>query len=229
MRTGLALLFAAVILAGCGGGKSGVARSNGEASKPAAQVLADARKAAVGATSLHVTGSIKSNGTPTKLDLSLAKGKGAKGAMTTSGLRFALIRIGDTIYIRGSDAFLRHYAGGAASLLHGRWFKASAARGELASLTPLTSPSALFGTIAAHHGKLVNDGEKTYAGRSVVQIRDTSDNSRLLVAATGAPYPVAIVGGKKSESGAIRFGDWDEPVSLEAPRSAIDLSKLGAG
>jgi hypothetical protein len=38
---------------------------------------------------------------------------------------------------------------------------------------------------------------------------------------------VAIVGGKKSQSGAITFGDWNSPVSLSAPSDAIDISSVG--
>jgi hypothetical protein len=222
------LLLAVALLAACGGGKSG-AKSNGEASKPAMQVLADAKRAAVGATSLHVAGNIKSGGTPTSLDLSIAKAKGAKGSMSTSGFQFDLIRVGNAVYIRGSDAFLKHFAGGAASLFHGKWLKASAKTGGFASLTPLTTPSTLFGAIANSHGKLANDGLTTYKGQQVVEIRDTSDNSKLYVAATGTAYPVAIVGGKKGDSGAITFGDWNQPVSISAPKGALDLAKLGAG
>ena len=222
------LLLALALLAGCGGGKSG-AKSNGEAAKPAVQVLDDAKSAAVGATSLHVTGNIKSGGTPTSLDLTLVQGKGAKGSMSASGFQFDLIRIGNAVYIRGSDAFLEHFAGGAASLFHGKWLKASAKTGGFASLTPLTTPSALFGAIAKGHGKLVNDGLTTYEGQQVVEIRDTSDDSKLYVAATGTAYPVAIVGGKKGGSGAISFGDWNKPVSISAPQSAISLSKIGSG
>ena len=231
MRTrGPVLLLAVALLAGCGGsgGKSG-STSNGEASKPATKVLADAKSAAVGATSLHVSGSIDSGGTPTSLDLSLVKNKGATGSMSTSGFRFDLIRIGNTVYIRGSDAFLKHFAGSAASIFHGRWLKASAKSGGFASLTPLTTPSTLFGAIANSHGKLVNGGLTTYKGQQVVEIRDTSDNSKLYVAATGTAYPVAIVGGKGGASGAITFGDWNQSVSLSTPKGAIDLSTLGAG
>jgi hypothetical protein len=61
----------------------------------------------------------------------------------------------------------------------------------------------------------------------VVAIRDTSDNSKLYVAATGKPYPVAIVGGKKGQSGAITFDDWNKSVSLSAPSNAVDIGKFG--
>jgi hypothetical protein len=223
----LALVLAAALLAGCGGhGKA--EKQNGEASKPADRVLADAKAAATSASSAHVSGDIRSNGTPITLDLSMARGKGAKGSMSTSGLKFDLVRIGDTLYIRGSDAFYEHFAGPAvAQLLHGKWLKASATQGRLQSLAPVTSLGALFAGISSRHGKLVNDGKTTYKGDQVVVVRDTSDNSRLYVAATGKPYPVAIVGGKKGRSGAITFDDWNKSVSLSAPQGAIDISKLG--
>src|SRR5205085_7721037 len=71
----LALVLTAVLLAGCGSsGKA--AKPNDEASKPAAQVLADAKVAATAASSAHVSGSIDSKGTPITLDLSTARGKG---------------------------------------------------------------------------------------------------------------------------------------------------------
>lgn len=223
----LALALTAALLAGCGG-HSTAAKPNDETTKPALRVLADARAAATRASSAHVSGSIRSSGTPITLDLSTARGRGAKGSMSTNGLKFDLVRIGDTLYIRGSDAFYTHFAGAAvAQLLHNKWLKAPATKGRLRSLAPLTSLSALFAGVSSHHGKLVNDGNRTYKGQEVVAIQDTSDNSRLYVAATGKPYPVAIVGGKKDQSGAITFGDWNKPVSLSAPSGAIDISSLG--
>ena len=221
------LVLAAALLAGCGGSGDS-AKSNGEESKPAAQVLADAKAAATNASSAHVSGSIQSDGTPISLDLTTARGKGAKGSMSTNGLKFDLVRIGDTLYIRGSDEFLKHFAGGAvAQLLHDKWLKASATHGRLKSLAPLTNLGALFAGVSAQHGKLVNDGKSTYKGTDVVVIRDTSDNSKLYVAATGKPYPVAIVGGKQGESGTITFDDWNKSVSLSAPDGAIDISQFG--
>jgi hypothetical protein len=224
----LALLLTAVLLAGCGGSKKESSSSNGEASKSANQVLADARAAATNASSTHVSGSIVSGNTPIKLDLTMASGKGAEGTMSTNGLSFNLVRVGDTLYIQGTDEFYKHFAGAAvAQLLHGKWLKASATQWQLKSLAPLTNISALFSGISTHHGTLVNDGAKTYRGQKVIVIRDTSDNSKLYVAATGKPYPVAIVGGKKGQSGAITFDDWNKPVSLSAPSDALDLGKFG--
>jgi len=226
--TALALVLAATFLAGCGGSKK-AAKPNGEASKPVGRVLADAKAAAASASSLHVSGKVVSDSTPVTLDLTLAR-KGAKGSMSTSGLQFDLVRIGDTAYIRGSDAFYKHFAGAAfAQLLHDKWLKASIVSGRFRSLAPLTSIGLLFARVGSQHGKLVNDGKATYKGQQVVAIRDTSDNSKLYVAASGKPYPVAVVGGAKGQSGTLSFDNWNESVSFTAPKNAIDISQLGAG
>jgi hypothetical protein len=223
----LVLVLTAALLAGCGSSGT-TAKANDEASKAPVRVLADAKAAATSASSVHVSGSINSGGTPITLDLTTAHNKGAKGSMSTSGLKFDLVRIGDTLYIRGSDEFYKHFAGAAvAQLLHGKWLKASATHGRLQSLAPLTNIGALFAGISSRHGKLTNNGKTTYKGQDVVAIRDTSDGSKLYVAATGKPYPVAIVGGKENQSGTITFGDWNKSVSLSAPSDAIDIGQLG--
>jgi len=173
-------------------------------------------------------GDIKEGQTPITLDLSTVRGKGAKGSMSTNGLGFDLVRIGNTVYVRGSDAFYQHFAGAAAAqLLHDKWLKGSATHGRLESLAPLTSLDGLFAVISSQHGKLTNDGPTTYKGAKVVAIRDTSDGSRLYVAATGRPYPVAILAGGKGRSGAVTFGDWNESVSLSAPSDAIGIDQFG--
>ena len=225
--TALALLLTAALLAGCGSSGS-TAKPNGEESKQASQVLADTKAAATSASSAHVSGNVKSNGTPITLDLTTARNKGATGSMSTNGLKFDLVRVGDALYIKGTDDFYKHFAGAAvAQLLHGKWLKASATHGRLKSLAPLTSISALFKGVSSHHGKLANDGKTTYKGQNVVAIRDMSDGSKLYVAATGKPYPVAIVGGKGNDSGTITFDDWNKSVSLSAPSDAIDIGQFG--
>src|SRR6476661_6941704 len=96
--SGLVLVAAGLLVAGCGGHSKSTS-SNGEASKSANAVLADAKAAADSASSAHVSGSISSGGTPITIDLTMGKDK-AKGSMSTSGLGFDLVRIGDTAYIQ---------------------------------------------------------------------------------------------------------------------------------
>jgi hypothetical protein len=214
--------FAALLLSACGGGS----KSNGEAKKNPEQVVADAQKAAIAADTVHVSGSIVDVGQRLTLDLELAQGKGGKGTMSEQGRTFEIVRLGDKAYLRGSDAFLRQFAGSAvARLLHGRWLEGSATSGRLGALAPLTDIERLFKATLGSHGTLKNDGQTTYRGQDVVAIRDTTQGGTLYVAAEGTPYPVAIEGSRNQ--GAIRFDRWNSDVSITAPKSALDLSKLG--
>ena len=213
------------LVAGCGGGSKG----NGEADKSPAQVVSDAKQAAISAEAVHVKGSITDAGTPLTLNITIVKGSGGKGTMSESGLGFEIVRVGDTAYIRGSDAFLRKFAGpAAAQLLQGKWLKGSTTSGDLAALAPLTEIEKLFNGALASHGKLANKGETEYEGQKVVAVEDTTKGGTLYVAATGTPYPVAIVGGGK-RTGAIVFDAWNETEPIAAPEGAIDLSALGKG
>lgn len=222
------LLLGVTLVAGCGGGSGGTT-TNREHAKPAKQVVADAVRAARRASAVHVFGHVRSGKTPLALDLTLVRGKGATGSVSENGLSFDLVQVGDTVYIKGSDAFWRKYAGSAATLLHGRWISAPAGKGEFAQLAPLTSAAKLFALVESTHGRLVNRGPATYQGQSVVEIRDTSDGSKLYVSATGTPYPVALAGGGKHADDQLRFHRWNGRTSLSAPQHAIDVSQLAAG
>jgi len=193
--------------------------------KPAGQVIADAKSAALDAELVHVTGRGTDNGAPLKIDLWIGNGKG-KGHLEEDGLDFDVVRIGDTAYIKGGSAFLTKFAGaGAAALLHDTWLKAPATTGRLAALASLTDKQQFFKGVLGQHGKVENKGETDYKGQKAVEIRDATQGGSLFVAATGTPYPVALAGG--GQQGDILFSDWNGSETIEAPKDAVDLSSLG--
>ena len=217
------LVAAVAALAACGG-----AKSNGEASKPAKQVVKDAVAAAQTASGVHVSGSMVSGGDHLTIDLHIVAGKGGAGTITEQGLSFQFVRLGDKAYIKGSDAFYKKFAGAAAAqLLHGRWLMADATKGEFAPLTGLTDLGKLIPQILNEHERLANDGEKTVKGQKVVTVRDVTKGGTLDVAATGKPYPLEVVKTGGTEPGDVTFAEWNKTVSISAPKGAIDLSKLG--
>ena len=65
----------------------------------------------------------------------------------------------------------------------------------------------------------------TVNGQKVVALTDTAKHGTLYVAASGKPYPVAIVK-SGANGGRISFGQFNKPVSLTPPPNAIDISKL---
>jgi hypothetical protein len=212
----------ALLLAGCGGGGS---KTNGEEKKAPAQVVADAQQAVAAASIVHVVGKGVTNGQPLKLDLWVADGKG-KGHIEEAGLAFDVVRIGNTVYIRGSDAFWKRFAGAAGvALLHDKWVKAPVSNGEIAAIAPLTDKTKLFKAILAQHGKIQNKGAVDYQGQKAVEIRDTTQGGSLYVADTGTPYPLAVKGG--ASQGNVTFSGWNGAEPIAAPKGALDFSKAG--
>jgi hypothetical protein len=222
----LGALLAAAPLAGCGGSQPS---DNGVAAKTPGQIVVAAESAAAGAATVHVAGSILSGDEPISLDMELVAGNGGQGRLALEGLSLGLVELDRAVYIKGNSAFYRRFAGRtAARLLPGRWLKASAESGPLASLASLTSLGGLIDGTLAGHGALSRAGRTTVDGQPVVGVRDAAGGGTLYVASTGAPYPVAIVrdGTGANRAGRVVFDRWNQPVTLQAPPDPINIKQL---
>ena len=223
----------ALLLVGCGGKKS--ASSNGEASKSAAQITADAKSAIAGATSVHVTGDGTAGGAKLARDLIYETGKnsGSSGHVSVSGLGFDIIRVNGKSYFKGAANFLLHFTSkDAAQLMAGKWFYVAGTWSYVAdivigfsSLAALTNPTALTDAIFSTAGSVSKGAETTIDGQPAIAIVAKNDDATPYVATTGPAYPLEI---KPGGGGAIKFDDWNRPVSLTAPKNPIDYAKLAA-
>jgi hypothetical protein len=240
MRSFLAGIVLVLLVAGCGGGGSSSNTTttssggdNGMASKPATQVLAASVKAADSASSLHVGGNVSSGKNPIGIDLSIAKGNGATGSMTLNGHKVDLVIVGSNGYLKGDGSFWTQFGGAAgatiAQMLQGKWLKFPVDNAQFHPIIAFSSAKALFDKLkSGADSHLQNNGATTYKGQSVVALDDGSKNGTLYVAATGTPYPVALVK-MGSGGGTITFSAWNQPVSLTAPTNVLDFSKLTGG
>jgi hypothetical protein len=218
-------LIAVAALTGCGG----AATANDVATKPPADVVAAAKAAADGANSVHVSGSLVSNGSPVTLDLNLLAGEGGRGQVSEDGLSFEVIHLGETVYLKGSPAFYQHLGGATvAQLLQGRWLKAPATIGSFASLASLTDLRRLVDMALAINGTPARAGTTTVGGHKAVGVTNSSKSGTLYIAATGQPFPIALTEGGGG-GGRIVLDRWNEPLSLTAPAGAIDITKLQSG
>src|SRR3954470_13116345 len=226
MARRLLIVLAATMafVAGCGGGSGS---GNGEEDKTAGRILADARSAATAAGTVHVTGTIRDSGTPLTLDLRAGDRTGS-GTITFRGSPVRVIRIGQTLYIRAPETF--YAATGAdsatATLLAGKWLKASATQKDFGQLAQLTRLKDLLALTTKPDGAVSKGGTSTVAGTRVIALKDDKGGS-LYIATTGKPYPVALRGKDATSSGDVRFSDWGAPVEASAPKGAIDLGALG--
>lgn len=218
---GLGLALGLGAITGCG---SSVADEGIEAKTPT-EILAASQLAADAAGSVHVVGTILSGGTPIALDLSLLAGSGASGHISEHGPGFEVIRTGETIYLKGSEALYREVLGAsAARQLAGRWLKAPASSPGLASLASLTDLRTLIDTTFANHAAPKKGSLTTIGGEGAIAVSDRAGET-IYVATTGLPYPIEVVGPPASP-GTVLFEDWNGPVSLAPPANAIEVSRL---
>jgi hypothetical protein len=201
---------------------------NGEKAKFADTIVDDAIVAAGRATSVHIVGSVLNAGKPLKLDLNLANGTGGAGTVTVNGLTFDMIRIGTKAYFKGGPAFWSHFGGtGLGTQLNGRWIEASATTGDLAAFTPLTDLKELFTSVFGTHGPLEKAiNQLRINGVPAIVLIDSGSNNTLFVAADGPPYPLKLA---EKDGHAVTFDRWNQSVSLEAPKNAVELDKLKPG
>jgi hypothetical protein len=173
-----------------------------------------------------------SNG-PIGVDLSIVKDQGATGSMTIGGKKVNLVVVGGEGYMKGDSAFWSQFGGSAgamiAQLLQGKWLKFPVNNSQFHPIVAFASAKAIFDQLkSGADSHLVNQGATTYKGQSVVALNDGAKKGTFYVAATGTPYPVALVK-TGSSAGTITFSAWNEPVTLTAPSDVIDVSKLSGG
>jgi hypothetical protein len=235
MHKSAALLIVVAVCAGCGGGRPTPPRQSSvqpkaEVLKQAAQVVADAKAAALSARSVHMTGRLRSAGGPMGVDVTYGP-TGAKGTVTLDGRRLDFVRKGSELYLRGSDSFWRKVGGpGAVTVLHGRWIKVPPRRPDFRKMVRVTQLRPLLAHAFAkkpQNWQIANVGVARYDGHRVIAIQDiTGDGSRLYVAAAGKPYPLGVVTTVNDRSYSVTFRAWNRPVSVKAPKNPLDLSKL---
>lgn len=226
------LLVIALAVAGCGGGSptgGPPVHDNGEAAKSGKQVLSDAVAAAKAAGSFHVAGQVTTGGKQIGLDITVSKGKGAKGSLTLKGEKVDLLVVGTDAYMKAGADFWTTFGGpsgsAVAQLVADKWMKFPTSNPQFGGFAAIAS-SAIFDQLLSVHGDVTNKGKTTYHGQSVVDLYGGSKNGDLYVSATGTAYPVAVVKSGAGDGGTITFDKWNESVSLTAPSDSIDITKL---
>jgi hypothetical protein len=220
MTTLLCMLAAA--LAGCGGSSSG----NALASKSPTAILAAAKAAAEGASSVHVATQIGQGSSSSSASVDLSGSHGGRGRFNLGRLAFEVILIANTLYVKGNTAFDSQLGGRHTPLTSGTWLRASATGGPLSGLaSAVTQEKLLSGLLAS--GVVAKGPTSTVEGQQAVEVRTGAFS--VFIATGGKPYPIEI-----TKSGIVQnkttFSNWNAPVSLSPPANAIDVSRiLGTG
>ncbi len=218
---GLAALLA---LSGCGSSDNGVSSKSGK------EILAASKAAAVGASSVHVVGKSSQGRLTLAIDLSLTR-NGGRGQVSFPGLDFEVIRIGDTVYVKGSPVFYSRVGaiiGKTLQVPAGTWLKGSVTRSALSQLVAFTDRASELDRLLSSPGSVTKGASTTVNGQKVIELKEATKVYKgvLYVATTGKPYPVALVKSGGKERGRTTFSGWDEEVSLSAPSPVVDVDSL---
>ena len=218
-------------LCGCG------SQGNGVASKAPAEILAATVNAAQSASSVHVQVSSASGPLTSTLNMQYAK-EGASGRLSLLGLRYELVRIGDRLYVNGNKVFYRRLGqvlGGptgvtVAKLPAGTWLKGSATSGPFSQFGSIADMDSELALILGRHTPVVKGDETTTADQATIELKQLAKlyTGALFIATTGKPYPL-LQRKTGPEHGQTTFTDWNQPVTVTAPASAIDLTQLEHG
>jgi hypothetical protein len=220
----------AVVLVATGGkkksGGGGSAALNGLQTQSGTDALASAREALRAASSVQITGTVLDAGQPIRLDLTLAAGNDSAGTLTINNADVQLIKIDQTVFIKGDQDFLKKYAGNNTAVLNqlnGKWLKTATTSdfdlftldGFAGLLKGGTGSSAVNPTVT----------QSTLGGQHTVVVSQ-QDGSTLTIANTGPTLPLKL-DAKGNNGGTVTFTNYNHNNPITAPPASdvFDVSK----
>ena len=202
------------------------ASSNGEAAKSPTRILADAKAATNGTSTVTISGTVVTGGH--RVSLNIVSGHGAGGGtISRDGETFRVVVTPPNIYMTADAATWTKVAGNAAAgqLLADKWIQTTTDNTDFGDFSRLVDISALTRTMTPT-GTLSRGAVTTYRGKRAIPLIDhtSKDPGTMYVAATGRPYILGIVSPKgKSHLLFSHYGSAQPPA---APTTSISLSQL---
>jgi hypothetical protein len=218
-RTALLVpILLVVLLAGCGGSSD-----NGVASKSATEILVAAKAAAQSATSVRIVSENAQGRLTLAVNLELSS-SGGRAHITGLGLDYEVLRVNDTLYVKGSPAFYRFLGGAAAHASPDTWLKAPAKSGPLAQYAAFTDLPGEVGRLLTSANPVTRGTTTTANGQNTVELKQTGKlyTGQIYIATTGKPYPIQITKTGR-ETGRTTFSNWNQPVSLSVPSNTTSI------
>ncbi|WP_445526455.1 hypothetical protein [Streptomyces cyslabdanicus] len=224
-----ALVVAGAGLTGCSE-EDPDAGTNGVGKLPADTIQAKAKAAAASADTVHLSGNVVSNGRTYRLDMRL-KDEGGSGSVTSQGVAFGLLRVGEQLYLKANAEFWGQVDGsgkatGAADKLDGKYVKVPQGDPAYQRFSGFTHKDVLLDGLLTLHGTLATDGHHEQAGVRTIRINGGEGTGGTLdVSLEGTPYPLRLV--RAGDAGTLTFSDWGKNFSLAQPEKSetVDYGK----
>ncbi len=221
-------------------------KSKSEAKEPfagltGAEIADKAVEATTGASSLRMKGDVPDDesGATIGIDMALNKQGDCAGTMSMGGQGKAdLIKVGDTVYMKYDEAFLREQSKGekksdvdaAVALLAGKWTKMSAKGEDAKDIASFCDLDTVLGDADDADSDASRGKTTTVDGTPAIMLneRDGKERYTLYVATEGKPYLLRVDSASAKDPGTLTFSDYDKKVPAQKPSGEIlDLDALG--
>ncbi|MCX5399562.1 hypothetical protein [Streptomyces sp. NBC_00102] len=224
-RTALAVALGAGLALGLTGcvGDDPDKGTNGIGKLSATEIDTRARAAADAAEAVHLAGTLISKDGSYTLDMRL-NADGGTGSVTSKENTFAVLRVGDDLYLKADAAFWSTEQDAqngdgdaeAAKKLDGKYVKVPEDDPTYKRLRGFTEKDTLLDGLLSLHGT-VNKGDRDkVTGVPVIQILGgKGEGGALDVSLKGTPYPVRVARG--GGGGTVTLADWGRSFELAAP------------
>jgi hypothetical protein len=232
----IAAIVAVVLVAGGGkkknsnGGGTQTAALNGVQNESGTDALASAREALRAAGSAQITGTVLDAGQPIRLDLTLAAGDNSAGTLTINNADVQLIKVGQTVFIKGDMDFLKKYAGNNTAVLNqlnGKWLKTTTTTDF--DLFTLDGFAGLLKGGTGSSAVVPKVTQSTLNGQKTVVVSQ-QDGSTLTIANTGPAVPLKL-DAKGNNGGTLTFTNYNKSNPITAPPASevFDISSASGG
>jgi hypothetical protein len=206
------------------------AGTNGVGKLPAEQIQARTRTAAESADAVHLSGNVVSDGRTYRLDMRL-KADGGSGSVTSEGVTFGLLRIGEQLYLKADAEFWGQVddsgkGTGAADKLDGKYVKVPQGDPAYKRFSGFTDKDVLLDGLLTLHGTLSTDGRHEHSGVRTIRITGGKGTGGTLdVSLEGEPYPLRLE--RAGGAGTLAFSEWGKDFPLAQPERSetVDYGK----
>jgi hypothetical protein len=196
------------------------AGTNGVGKLSAQEIETKARTAVDGAHAVRLSGTLVSKGGSYKLNMQL-KADGGTGSVTSSKTTFALLRVGDALYVKADAGFWDQAdskdGATAADKLDSKYVKVPQGDPAYKQFRGFTDMNALLDGLLGLHGTLDKGDHSAVDGVRTVRITggDEGQGGTLDVSLKGTPYPLRFE--RPGGAGVLRLADWNRDFALAEP------------
>jgi hypothetical protein len=209
-----------IALSGCGTEVRRSGTTPAVAAGSPAAILAEARTAAYGANSVHVSGTTLHKGTPVlRVDADLASGRGGVARIFTQRGSFGLATVAGVDYALVTGALLKVISPQGARLIErahgiGKWIRLPSGIPAVAALGNWTNFHGVLERLLSMSGVRKSQA-RIRGGPPVLTLTNGTGKLTLFIAATGKPYPLELVQQSAGPTATIiLFDRWNAPVPL---------------